>query len=45
MKLPVILKVVLIRKISLIVSGKFRKGDIRHNFADISKASSVLGLS
>ena len=31
-------------EISLIVSGKFRKGDIRHNFADISKASSVLGF-
>ena len=25
------------------VSGNFRLGDIRHNFADISKAKSVLG--
>jgi dTDP-L-rhamnose 4-epimerase len=26
------------------ITGKFRKGDIRHNFADISKIKKLLGF-
>lgn len=30
--------------IEINISGKFRKGDIRHNYADLSKVKSILGF-
>ncbi len=32
-------------EINITVSGKFRLGDIRHNFADLTKAKNLLGFS
>ena len=31
--------------INISISGKFRLGDIRHNFADLSKINKLLGYS
>tara|TARA_B100001094_G_C18128745_1_gene771001 strand:+ start:291 stop:1418 length:1128 start_codon:yes stop_codon:yes gene_type:complete len=31
--------------INILVSGKYRAGDIRHNYADITKANNLLGFS
>lgn len=33
------------RKPSLVVTGQFRIGDIRHNFADIERLKSILGVT
>ncbi len=30
--------------ISILISGKYRKGDIRHNYADLTKVKDILGL-
>ena len=30
--------------IRISISGKYRKGDIRHNYADLTKIKSVLGF-